>query len=413
MKTIFVITLLLLTSGVFNAFSQDMMKVSGKVVDSETSTPLSYAHISLKGHSIGTVSNVEGEFEFHFDSHHIKDTLEIGYIGYENWETPIFSLDQKDLLSIKLMPATTVLSEVIVFSDKLTGKEIVHTALAKLGDNYPHETYLINGYFREIEKENGKYVLLSEAALSVYDKGFDKHKGWVREYINIDEVRKSLNYRTMSSRNDITFSLLDLFENNDIRYQRNIVDIDKTTYSLDSVTQYNNRPVFVISTSRWIDRGKLYIDMETFGIIKATMDRKVREEGVSRYYRSWNNDSITTGRVQFSYSVEFEEYQGKYYLSLLSEWEQNEIFDPNSGKVKTVHTEQLEFFKNNLKTVKVKIPKEIKRLSPKRRLRYGPYNPDFWENYNVIKATPLDKKLIEDLERDIPLDQQYESSSKN
>jgi hypothetical protein len=37
-----------------------------------------------------------------------------------------------------------------------------------------------------------------------------------------------------------------------------------------------------------------------------------------------------------------------------------------------------------------------------------PYNKEFWDQYNVIKETPLDKKIIEDLEKAGPLDKQFE-----
>jgi hypothetical protein len=60
-------------------------------------------------------------------------------------------------------------------------------------------------------------------------------------------------------------------------------------------------------------------------------------------------------------------------------------------------------------------------LSPKGRIgtsekmrSYGlqyqdmPYNKSFWENYNVIKESPLDRKIIDDLERQGPLEKQFE-----
>ncbi len=38
------------------------------------------------------------------------------------------------------------------------------------------------------------------------------------------------------------------------------------------------------------------------------------------------------------------------------------------------------------------------------------YNKQFWDNYNVIKETPLDIKIIEDLEKHAPLNQQFEDN---
>jgi hypothetical protein len=39
-----------------------------------------------------------------------------------------------------------------------------------------------------------------------------------------------------------------------------------------------------------------------------------------------------------------------------------------------------------------------------------PYNKEFWDGYNVIKETPVDKKIRDDLERVAPLEQQFENN---
>jgi hypothetical protein len=37
-----------------------------------------------------------------------------------------------------------------------------------------------------------------------------------------------------------------------------------------------------------------------------------------------------------------------------------------------------------------------------------PYHPEFWKQYNILKLTPLNEKLIHDLEKEITLQKQYE-----
>jgi hypothetical protein len=58
-----------------------------------------------------------------------------------------------------------------------------------------------------------------------------------------------------------------------------------------------------------------------------------------------------------------------------------------------------------------------KRIPSSRSMKnYGlqyqhlPYNKEFWDNYNVIKRTPLDQKIIEDLERVAPLEDQFKEN---
>jgi hypothetical protein len=37
-----------------------------------------------------------------------------------------------------------------------------------------------------------------------------------------------------------------------------------------------------------------------------------------------------------------------------------------------------------------------------------PYNKEFWDNYNVIKETPLDQQVLADLEKFSPLESQFQ-----
>jgi hypothetical protein len=60
-------------------------------------------------------------------------------------------------------------------------------------------------------------------------------------------------------------------------------------------------------------------------------------------------------------------------------------------------------------------PDTQERISDKMR-NYGlqfqdyPYNKAFWDDYNVIKDTPVDEKVLEDLERVAPLEKQFENN---
>ena len=65
-------------------------------------------------------------------------------------------------------------------------------------------------------------------------------------------------------------------------------------------------------------------------------------------------------------------------------------------------------------------PKTQERVSSTDKMRnYGlqfqdyPYNKEFWDDYNVIKDTPIDKKILADLERVAPLEKQFENNYRN
>ncbi len=56
---------------------------TGKILDSETKKPVVFANVILKGTSIGTVSNADGEFLIKVPAKSDIQVLEISHIGYE------------------------------------------------------------------------------------------------------------------------------------------------------------------------------------------------------------------------------------------------------------------------------------------------------------------------------------------
>jgi len=60
------------------------------------------------------------------------------------------------------------------------------------------------------------------------------------------------------------------------------------------------------------------------------------------------------------------------------------------------------------------LPNAVSRINSHQKMKaYGlhfqdpPYNKEFWDSYNVIKESPLDRKIIQDLEKFGPLDKQF------
>ena len=88
----------------------------------------------------------------------------------------------------------------------------------------------------------------------------------------------------------------------------------------------------------------------------------------------------------------------------MHESELNEVID-TTGQVKISGIETLEFIITNI--VPGKESKSAKRLQYNMKIKTEAYHPDFWKNYNTLKLTPLDEKLIHDLEKEISLQDQF------
>ena len=148
------------------SLSAQQLSINGKVVDSETNSPLENANITLSIKSArGTTSDENGNFILTTDTKD-SDTLSISYIGYEKFSIPINSLINLSELQIKngrlsytfhlikkAIPSQTVLVEASIGKrgitplafDQLKAKEIEKTYtiydVPKYLSNLPSTTY--------------------------------------------------------------------------------------------------------------------------------------------------------------------------------------------------------------------------------------------------------------------------------
>ena len=272
--------------------------ITGRVFDERSQEPLGFASVSIVGKPVGTVTNAAGEFDFYIPEEYKNDSLVISHVGYKSFRDKIDRLP-KGSLSVGLKAISVLLREIVIREKDLTGKEIVAKAVKNLTLNYSTKPFCLQGFFRQIEEENGKYVLLAEAAVDLYDKNFDgRPKRDLQESVDVKEMRRSLRYGSQSKRDNIGIPLTDLIENNDVRYNRGMLD-SANTFSLDTITVYNDKLVYGVSMSRGTDSGMLYIDMETFGFLKITMERKSRDKSKNYYdERNIQIRKAATGLVQ-------------------------------------------------------------------------------------------------------------------
>jgi hypothetical protein len=94
------ILIILFLSSLFSIFAQQIA-VQGRVVDSETNSPLSNANVFLlTDFRTGTSTNKSGEFRL-FSSVERNDTLTISFVGYETKNIAV-----KDLTNIPSIPTS-------------------------------------------------------------------------------------------------------------------------------------------------------------------------------------------------------------------------------------------------------------------------------------------------------------------
>src|SRR3954468_1752425 len=68
------------------------LTISARVVDQETKEPLAFASIGVRNRPIGTITNLQGEFDFHVPTEYRNDVMVVSVLGYKSFEAPIWTL---------------------------------------------------------------------------------------------------------------------------------------------------------------------------------------------------------------------------------------------------------------------------------------------------------------------------------
>jgi hypothetical protein len=380
--------------------------VSGKAVDNENKEPLPFATIGIKGKSIGTITNLQGEFDFHIPREMQNDLFVINMLGYQTFEAPVWTLIGAPGLVIELKKSTLVLEEVLI-SDSLNGGEILQIALSRIEQNYPMQPFLMDGFYRDVKKVGGDYISLLEAAVKIYDEDYrePRNKFKLRERVGLLEVRRSIGY---SSRFTAYFDqdnlLEDLLLHNSIRYRHFPMEqVFFNSMKREKDSYYNGHEIFVIThkNSYFL---KIFVEKGSYAIIHTEYENN-QEESLTKK-RGLESKFVGLKRV-----IDFKAYEGKYYL--------NYIRVDSKINWYSIKTKELKFETelNQSLLINEVFPNTTNRIATTEKMRnYGlqyqdlPYNKEFWDNYNVIKESPLDRKIIEDLEKHGPLEKQFKNN---
>lgn len=395
--------LFLLFASPLAAFCQDIT-ISAKVVDKETGASLGYASVGLKSVALGTISNSQGEFDFHMPAQYRNDVLVVSMLGYKNFEAPVWSLNGTGQL-IRMEKSPIILQEVVV-SDTLRGEDILEIALSRIEQNYPMKPFLLDGFYRDVKKVGGTYISLLEAAVKIYDDDYSepRNKYKLREHVKLVEVRQSLGYESrFTTYFEQTNLLEDLLLQNNIRY-RHFEDGEEVFSKMEREdnSTYNDREVYVISYHGDYYM-KLLVDTQDFSIIHFEFEQGFADDVLGR------RQDLVSKFASVKKQIDYRKFQGKMYPSFMSMTSKINWYDAESNELKFETQLFQQLLINHINTH----PTERIRSTEKMR-NYGlqfqdkPYNKAFWENYNVIKETPLDAEVVRDLEKHGPLKAQFE-----
>ncbi len=395
MKSLLSILILSIFSLVSNA--QDYNSISGKIIDKETKEPLPFASIYIKNNATGTTSNKDGTFIFHVSSHIGTEPVTISMIGYISTQIPADQFTKNQI--IYLQQGVSQLDQVILTSEKpLTAKKIVKKAYKSIDINYPKEPYILEGFIRDLQNEDGRYVELLECAVKFR---YENYKDYNSPKVELQEVRRSYIAKKHSWNEDFERknSIVDIIEDDFIRYDYGPIKVKNGwVYKIESVLPFADRLVYKITgTNPPFQKATLYIDTKNFAFVRIELNRSRNKK---KYYKR----RLTNGQQEAGYDIifEYQEYKGKMYLKYLKEEDTWHIYEGlGSNQILFIKHPKKELFINKIITKNIGANNFSHNHNSNKSIenQAGLYNPEFWKYYNAPTLTNEESKIVEELKK--------------
>jgi hypothetical protein len=159
--------------------AQSTSYMEGKIFNTATSEPVSFATIKLKSRQLCVYSNEEGNFRLIKNSEFQSDSVTITCIGYKKYSMAFTGMNDGEVNSISLTPSQYGSQEVkvAVRDGKLNSVSIIRSAISKINTNYPVKPFSYISYYRDYQKTDSNYINLNQANIQTLDSGFNSASG--------------------------------------------------------------------------------------------------------------------------------------------------------------------------------------------------------------------------------------------
>ena len=397
------------------AGAQDIVSVSGLVVDSESSRPVTAASVNLDGTNISIITNSEGKFTLKMPSNQASGgTIVISHLGYVISVTPVsaFPADEEKSLTIRLTPMSLELDPAIIRAvDPLV---LFRAAYSRVKENYPTQRVGMTTFYREmIRKDNTKYLVLNEAIVDV-DKG--SYSGFSGDRAAIYKGRGSVNVNPSDTlfvkfQGGITTSLdIDMVKNPFLGLDL-YTACDAYEFSLGEVANIDDSPFYTLEfiprkrEFEYMYSGKIYIDMESYAI--ARMEFQLNFSDYSKEDAAKLFIVSTPARTRFSmdhasYTVNYKKSDGKWYfdyakidLGFYARKTRSlfrHFYEITSEMAVTDHKDEALIIEgqDRVRTNAI-LTDDIQAYE----------DPDFWEDYNIIQPEQSIQNAIQRIIRQL------------
>lgn len=374
-------------------FSQDHY-FSGIIKDFSTKEPIEKVSISIEGTNQGTLSNEEGKFRINISAENFKIIL--SHISYDaiQYETKNNSND----VEIFLHQKEFVLEDVVI--NGKPGKTLLTDAVAASKEKL-EKSLLLNTYYREFIKVDGKYTSFSDGILDYYIK---RKSGASDLYVKQSRVL-DLKDANASEREKAILSVSFNDVKEAVKYAYNfkfvseILKSDNYNFPVETKKEANGNSIDIVTIEpkEGIEEEMIYTGSVTYDSkTKLILDVDLRFSPEHKKYAQVHN--ILIAKVKFndfvrksSFRIDGDKYVMVYSQNKINAYVKfgkmiNNTFESLSD-VTTLDYKEGEF---NLDKTKKYKEKTLFANGNK-------YVDEFWKKYNVVLLSNAEENIIKTL----------------
>lgn len=382
--------------------------ITGVVKNKDSKKKLENVNVSVVGLNIGTVTNADGTFSLKVAEPEVSRGLEISHIGYLNTRLSLEEIEKQNDLTIWMIPAPNLLSEVVVFGNN--PRTIVEEAIKKIPQNYANDNDMMTAFYRETVQKRRRYISVSEAIINVYKTSYSERNS-ERDRVQILKGRRLLSQKqsdTLAVKvvGGPNLSLyLDVVKNENVLLS--MENLNYYEFSMEEPINLDNRMQYVVSFRPRVSLmyalfiGKLYIDHERLSFTRAefSLDMANRVKAVEAILHK-KPLGLRFRPQEVTYLVSYKQQGAKTYLNYIRnvirfkcDWKKKLFSSSYTAYSEMVITDR----EHGVSDISYK-----KSFKPKQvfyDLVEEYWSENFWEKYNIIEPTESLEHAVDKLKK--------------
>lgn len=363
--------------------------IQGKLIDSRTAEPISFASIGIIGATTSTVTNENGEFILKIEKLPVR--LRFSHVSYLLLETTIH--EAQNLLTIKLTPAAINLNEIVIRPHE--GKNLLRSALLK-AKQHLNTPFYANAFYRQLTSTNTKATEIHEL---FYDLNWNVKyvEGWAAKQSRFAELNDPQKF-SLSNQSFLTFAYAGyVFPDKKRRYV-SVKYLDDFAIEVDRYIEQKNQDIAVITCKLKKTRKNLFYVNSTYYVgvkdlkvyrlenkvynlpLELSPSLNFRFPPIVETIATFNSDGHPISTL--------ESISTKVFLGLST----------NGRELNSVISSLLTVYKIDDQLKNQQFQNVNSNVKDKKVIESIKYDANFWKNNPIVKQTTLEDTFIKMME---------------